>query len=100
MVIYMNDKKIQTTDDIRTFLDGTADVKFLITGKDDRYLWIQQTLVRFRYLSLGRNERGLVLRYLEYSKPFRPLIPTQTGHPFQFYPATDSNAFRPPLTEG
>ncbi|RLJ21528.1 integrase, partial [bacterium endosymbiont of Escarpia laminata] len=60
----MNDKKIQTLDDIRAFLEGTAEIEFAIEGKDERYRWIQATLVRFRYFSLGRAERGLILRYL------------------------------------
>ncbi len=65
MVTYMNDKKIQTLDDVRTFLEGTTEIEFSIEGKDECYRWIRKTLVRFRYLSLGKAERGRVLRYLE-----------------------------------
>ncbi len=65
MVTYMNDKKIQTLDDVRAFLEGTTEIEFSIEGKDERYRWIRTILVRFRYLSLGKAERGLVLRYLE-----------------------------------
>jgi len=65
MVTYMNDKKIQTLDDIRAFLKGTTEIEFSIEGKDERYQWIRQTLVRFQYLSLNQRERGVVLRYLE-----------------------------------
>jgi len=43
MVTYMNDKKIQTLDDIRVFLKGTTDIDFSIEGKDERYQWIRQT---------------------------------------------------------
>ena len=65
MVTYMNDKKIQTLDDVRVFLEGTAEIEFSIANKHERYQWIQTALVRFRYSSLGRTERGLILRYLE-----------------------------------
>jgi hypothetical protein len=65
MVTYMNDKKIRTLDDIRAFLKGTPDIDFSIEGKDERYRWIRQTLVRFQYLSLNQRERGVVLGYLE-----------------------------------
>ena len=65
MVTYMNDKKIQTLDDISAFLESTADIEFSIEDKDDRYSWIRTTLVRFRYLSFGKAEWGLVLRHLE-----------------------------------
>ncbi len=64
MVTYMNDKKIKTLDDIRAFLEGTMDIEFSIEDKDERYRWIEQTWVRFRYLSLGKAGRGLVLGYL------------------------------------
>ncbi len=64
MVTYMNDKKIQTLDDVRAFLEGTTEIEFSIVGKDERSRWIRQNLVRFRYLSLSKAERGLVLRYL------------------------------------
>ncbi len=50
MVTYMNDKKIQTLDDVRTFLEGTTEIEFSIEGKDECYRWIRKTLVRFRYL--------------------------------------------------
>ncbi len=65
MVTYMNDKKIQTLNDVRAFLEGTTEVEFSIADKTERYRWIRATLVRLRYLTLGRAERGLVLRYLE-----------------------------------
>ncbi len=65
MVTYMNDKKIQTLDDVRAFLKGTTEIEFSIESKVERYRWIRRTLVRFKYLSLSQRERGVVLRYLE-----------------------------------
>ena len=54
----MNDKKLQSLEDVRIFLAGTLDVEFSIQGKDARYDWIEQTLRRFRYRALGRKDRG------------------------------------------
>jgi len=65
MVTYMSDKKIQTLDDVRAFLEGTTEIDFSIEMKGECYQWIRTTLVRFRYLSLARTQRGLILRYLE-----------------------------------
>ena len=65
MVTFMNDKQIKTLDDVRDFLKGTAEVEFSIEDKAERYRWIQATLVRFRYLTLGKKDRGLMLRYLQ-----------------------------------
>lgn len=61
----MNDKKIQTLDDVRVFLEGATEIEFSIENKDERYLCIQTSLLRLRYSSLGRTERELILRYLE-----------------------------------
>jgi transposase InsO family protein len=65
MVTYMNDKKLQSLEDVRIFLAGTLDVEFSIQGKDARYDWIEQTLRRFSYRTLGRRDRSVILRYLE-----------------------------------
>ncbi len=37
MVTYMNDKKIRSLEDIRTFLAGTTEMEFSIQGKDECY---------------------------------------------------------------
>ena len=65
MVTYMNDKKIQSLEEIRAFLAGTTQMEFAIEGAEERYGWIEQTLRRFKYLTPGRSERGVVLHYLE-----------------------------------
>jgi transposase InsO family protein len=65
MVTHMNEKKIRSLEDVRTFLAGTMEVEFSIEDKIARYRWIEQTLRRFRYATLGRGDRGLILRYIE-----------------------------------
>jgi hypothetical protein len=48
-----------TLDAIRQFLDGTQDVAFNVaTDKSERYRWVQKTLVKHRYLRLGKTDRG------------------------------------------
>jgi len=64
MVIYMSDKKIETLDDIRAFLEGTVEVEFSIADKGECYQWAQHTLVKFSYLKRSRQEKGVVIRYL------------------------------------
>ena len=61
----MDDKGIRTMEQVRRFLGGTADVQFEIETKAKRYEWTEQTLIRFRYLELGKAEKGLLLRFLE-----------------------------------
>lgn len=56
---------LTTTDQLRDFLSGTQAVAFSVLGdKDASYRWIQGELVRFRYLSSARPDKGVVIRYL------------------------------------
>lgn len=64
MVTYMNDMKIRSLDDVRAFLAGSTVMEFSITDKAERYRWIECTLRRFKYRTLGRAERGVVLHYV------------------------------------
>ena len=56
----MNDTQLETLDQVRQFLEGTETVSFQIESKNARYRWLQQTLVRFRYLQLSKTDKGLI----------------------------------------
>ena len=60
----MNDTQLKTLDQVRQFLEGTETVSFQIESKNARYRWLQQTLVKFRYLQLSKPDKGLITRYL------------------------------------
>ncbi len=50
---------------VRQFLEGAQAVAFCVANdKQERYQWIQNTLVAFRYSSLGKADKGLLTRYL------------------------------------
>lgn len=62
----MDETRIRTLEDIRQFLAGMAETSLKLEGgKDAVYQWIEHTLVRFRYMWLGKKGRGSVLRYIE-----------------------------------
>ncbi len=65
MKTIMNDSHIETLEQVRQFLDGAAVMEITIPSKTECYRWIQRTLVRFQYLSLGKTDRGLIRRYLQ-----------------------------------
>jgi len=65
MKTIMNDSHIETLEQVRQFLDGAAAMEITISSKTECYRWIQRTLVRFRYLTLGKAARGLIRRYLQ-----------------------------------
>ena len=47
----MSLEQLTTIEDLWQFLDGTQAVAFSVaTGKQERYRWIQRTLLRHRYL--------------------------------------------------
>jgi len=61
----MSLEQLNTLDDVRHFLDGTQAVIFgVATNKQERYRWVQKTLVKQGYILLGKSEKGLVTRYL------------------------------------
>jgi len=66
MLVQMDETRIRTLEDIRQFLAGMAETSLKLEGgKDAVYQWIEHTLVRFRYMWLGKKGRGSVLRYIE-----------------------------------
>ena len=65
MKAIMKLEDLTTIDHLVEFLTGTQAVAFsVISDKDVCYRWIQGELVRFQYLGLSRQEKGVVLRYL------------------------------------
>ncbi|OGA52756.1 MAG: hypothetical protein A3G24_27015 [Betaproteobacteria bacterium RIFCSPLOWO2_12_FULL_62_13] len=65
MVIDMNETRLCSLEQLRDFLDATAEVQFLpAEGEDARYAHLEAVLERFGYRRLGRKHKGLVLRYL------------------------------------
>jgi len=58
-------EELVSIDHLAAFLAGTQSVAFtVLSDKAARYHWIQGELVRFRYLSLSKLNKGVVIRYL------------------------------------
>ena len=65
MKAIMKLEELKTIEQLETFLSGTQAVAFSVMGdKDTCYRWIQGELVKFRYVTLPRPARGVVIRYL------------------------------------
>ena len=58
-------ERIRTLDQIRAFLDGSEPTDFRFAGRDSAYDFVRQTLVRFEFHGLKRDEKGLVKRFIE-----------------------------------
>ena len=58
-------KQLTTIAAVEQFLAGTQEVAFsLATSKQERYRWVQKTLVKHQYLLLSKGDRGTITRYL------------------------------------
>ncbi len=56
---------LTTIEQFTEFLSGTQAVTFsVISNKDACYRWIQGELVKFRYLTLSRQRKGVAIGYL------------------------------------
>jgi len=61
----MNVEDLKSIDQLEQFLEGTRAVVFeVMSSKDERYQWIQRKLVKHRYLTLSKHDRGVVIRFL------------------------------------
>ena len=57
--------QLTTIEAVHQFLEGTQAVAFCVANsKQERYQWIQKTLVNFRYFSLAKADKGLHTHYL------------------------------------
>jgi len=61
----MNDRQLQTVEQVRQFLEGSEAVEFRGLTIEGKYNWIQEVLIRFNYHLLKRDEKGVIRQYLE-----------------------------------
>ena len=64
MTIAMKDTKIKNIYELEAFLKTTSGFEFRAKIKNEKYLWIEKTLGKFKYLRLKKKNRGLVRSYL------------------------------------
>jgi len=60
----MNDGQLQTVEQVRQFLEGSEAVEFRGLTAKEKYYWIEEVLIRFRYHRLKRAEKGVIRRYV------------------------------------
>jgi hypothetical protein len=61
----MNINDLNTIEQLEEFLSGSQSVAFVVAGnKTECYRGIQRILVRFRYTTLSKPAKGVVVRFL------------------------------------
>ena len=65
MKAIMNIENITSIEDLEQFLQGNKAIAFTILGdKQARYKFIKNALIKFRYMTLKKRDKGVLLRYL------------------------------------
>jgi len=61
----MNDEQLQTLEQVNRFLEGSEALEFRGPTTQEKYCWIKEMLLRFKYHCLKRDEKGVIRRYIE-----------------------------------
>ena len=64
MIVSLQTHRHETLDQLRSFVAGNAAAEFRSTERESAYEFVRRTLVRFRYPSLGKADKGVVRAYL------------------------------------
>jgi len=54
----MDDSEAISLEQIRAFLAGSSEVRFVGQRREEVYGWVERTLVRHQYASLDRSGKG------------------------------------------
>ncbi len=65
MQLIMNDGQLQMVEQVKQFLEGSEAVEFRRLMAKEKYYWIEEVLIRFRYHRLKRSEKGVIRRYVQ-----------------------------------
>ena len=66
MVIDMNEARLETIEQIREFLAGTADMAFTVPSEEAKLRqFVATVLRRFRYFGLAKGQRGVLFAYMQ-----------------------------------
>jgi transposase InsO family protein len=90
MTLTMNDSTLISINDVKRFLKSSDQVQFEKKYKTEAYQWIEQTLVKFGYMSLNKRQKGVIKQYItkmtQYSRAQITRLISQyieTGHVLQ-----------------
>ncbi|MEK6680136.1 MAG: transposase family protein, partial [Nitrospirota bacterium] len=65
MTITMNDSPLKTIDELRKFLKSSTLLVFKGLKRNEIYEWVEDTIIKFDYHVLGKNNKSVVKKYLE-----------------------------------
>jgi len=65
MTINMNDSHIVSLTQITEFLKLQNDIEFKSVSRKEKYQWIEEVLLRFKYFGLRKGDKSIVKKYIE-----------------------------------
>lgn len=60
----MDDSRLVSIPQLREFLKVGKEIKFISVNKKQKYVWINNVLIKFKYLRLKKKDKSTVLKYL------------------------------------
>ena len=73
MRLVMNDRQLQTVEQVKQFLEGSEALEFKGLSAEEKYKWIETTLVRFSYIRLKKAEKGVIRYYIQKVRSRKPV---------------------------
>jgi hypothetical protein len=65
-VLLISVENLTTIEELEHFIEGNQAVAFTVLGdKNERYQFIQKTLIKSRYITLKKPDKGIVNQYLK-----------------------------------
>ncbi len=64
MNINMNDSRIKSIAQIKEFLKGTDKILFNVASKEEKYQWIDHTLMKFKYFKQRKKNKRVIKEYI------------------------------------
>ena len=64
MIVDIQTRRLRTIGQLRAFVEGNEAVDFQPENRDEAYGFVREALERYGYRSLGKRDKGAVLRFL------------------------------------
>lgn len=65
ITLTMNDRRLSTLREVEQFTAGTSTVEFYGASRREKYVWIEATLIRFRYGRCRKKDRSALKRFIK-----------------------------------
>ena len=72
MNIIMNNLKLESIEEVKAFLTANKNTSFTFSNRKDKYEFIRDTLVKLRYTTTKKKDKGIIKKYLRKITGYSP----------------------------